>query len=274
MEPGLFRLHTGRRGRRPDRSTQGTAPLTCRNAASSTRHSPGAAITGSWCHGNGRSSTRPMSAASRMLNPAVPEHLRGTFAGLGSKSVLDYIKSLGVTSVELLPIHTFINDSNLLEKGLTNYWGYNSIGFFAPDPTLCLQPRLRILRIQADGGPHPRRRTRGDPGRRLQPHRRGQRAGGHPVLQGHRQRQLLPAAAGQEALLYQRHRHRETRSTCRTRACCRWSRTACATGWKRCMSTGSGSISAPSWRGRTTASTRVAGSSTRAGRTRCSPASS
>ena len=51
-----------------------------------------------------------------------------------SKAVVDYIKSLGVTSVELLPIHTFINDSHLLEKGLTNYWGYNTIGFFAPDP--------------------------------------------------------------------------------------------------------------------------------------------
>ena len=68
------------------------------------------------------------------LHPQVPEKLRGTYAGLGTKEVIDYIKSLGVTSVELLPIHTFINDSHLLEKGLTNYWGYNSIGFFAPDP--------------------------------------------------------------------------------------------------------------------------------------------
>src|SRR5271155_734910 len=68
------------------------------------------------------------------LHPGVPEKLRGTYAGLGSKKAVEYIKSLGVTSVELLPIHTFINDSYLLEKGLTNYWGYNSIGFFAPDP--------------------------------------------------------------------------------------------------------------------------------------------
>ncbi len=68
------------------------------------------------------------------LHPGVPERLRGTYAGLGSKKAVEYIKSLGVTSVELLPIHTFINDSYLLEKGLTNYWGYNSIGFFAPDP--------------------------------------------------------------------------------------------------------------------------------------------
>ena len=67
-------------------------------------------------------------------HPAVPEELRGTFAGLAAKEVVDYIRSLGVTSVELLPVHTFVNDSHLLEKGLTNYWGYNTIGFFAPDP--------------------------------------------------------------------------------------------------------------------------------------------
>ncbi len=66
-------------------------------------------------------------------HPAVPEAMRGTFAGLTVKEVIDYISALGVTSVELLPIHAFINDSVLLEKGLTNYWGYNSIGFFAPD---------------------------------------------------------------------------------------------------------------------------------------------
>jgi glycogen operon protein len=68
------------------------------------------------------------------LNPTVAEHLRGTYAGLGTKEVVDYVKSLGITTIELLPVHTFLNDSHLLEKGLTNYWGYNSIGFFAPDP--------------------------------------------------------------------------------------------------------------------------------------------
>jgi len=67
-------------------------------------------------------------------HPAVPSHLQGTYAGLATKEVLHYLKSLGITAVELLPIHTFINDSHLLEKGLTNYWGYNTIGFFAPDP--------------------------------------------------------------------------------------------------------------------------------------------
>ena len=68
------------------------------------------------------------------LMPAVPEHLRGTYAGLGTREVIEHVKALGITTIELLPVHTFVNDSNLLEKGLTNYWGYNSIGFFAPDP--------------------------------------------------------------------------------------------------------------------------------------------
>jgi isoamylase len=68
------------------------------------------------------------------LHPAVPQRLRGTFSGLGRKEVVDYLSALGITAVELLPIHAFVNDSHLLDMGLTNYWGYNSIGFFAPDP--------------------------------------------------------------------------------------------------------------------------------------------
>ena len=68
------------------------------------------------------------------LNLGIPEHLRGTYAGLGQKNVVEYVKKLGVTSVELLPVHTFVNDSQLEDKGLANYWGYNTIGFFAPDP--------------------------------------------------------------------------------------------------------------------------------------------
>jgi isoamylase len=74
------------------------------------------------------------------LHPAVPEAQRGTFSGLGQKEIVDYIKGLGVTSVELLPVHTFNNDANLLEQGLTNYWGYNTIGFFAPDPRYAESP--------------------------------------------------------------------------------------------------------------------------------------
>ena len=66
------------------------------------------------------------------LHPAVPEPLRGTFRGLTDPEVLTHLTDLGVTAVELLPIHTFVNDSYLIDKGLTNYWGYNTISFFAP----------------------------------------------------------------------------------------------------------------------------------------------
>lgn len=67
------------------------------------------------------------------LNARLAEGLRGTYAGLGSEPSIDYLKKLGVTAVELLPVHTFVDDRYLVEKGLRNYWGYNSIGFFAPD---------------------------------------------------------------------------------------------------------------------------------------------
>lgn len=67
-----------------------------------------------------------------MLHPAIPQELRGTFEGLGQKAIVDYVKSLGITSIELLPIHFFPDDSHLLDKGLHNYWGYNTLAFFAP----------------------------------------------------------------------------------------------------------------------------------------------
>ncbi len=65
-------------------------------------------------------------------HPLLPDEMRGTYAGLASPEVTSYLRSLGVSSVELLPVHTFVNDSLLRDKGLTNYWGYNTISFFAP----------------------------------------------------------------------------------------------------------------------------------------------
>ncbi|HEU4771377.1 MAG TPA: alpha-amylase family glycosyl hydrolase, partial [Candidatus Udaeobacter sp.] len=62
----------------------------------------------------------------------LPEQLRGTYAGLGSPPAIDYFKKLGVTAVELLPVHAHLDEKLLVENGLTNYWGYNTIGFFAP----------------------------------------------------------------------------------------------------------------------------------------------
>jgi glycogen operon protein len=68
-----------------------------------------------------------------MRHPAVPPELRGTYAALTCPEVIDYLKALGITAVELMPVHQFIADKHLEDRGLTNYWGYNSIGFFAPD---------------------------------------------------------------------------------------------------------------------------------------------
>ena len=78
------------------------------------------------------------------LHPAVPEKHRGTYKGLAAREVVEYVKALGVTTIELLPVHTFINDSHLLERNLTNYWGYNSIGFFAPDPRYASEPEQSL----------------------------------------------------------------------------------------------------------------------------------
>ncbi|TKI05319.1 glycogen debranching protein GlgX [Martelella alba] len=69
-----------------------------------------------------------------MRHPAVPEHLRGTFSALSVPQIAEYIKSLGVTAIELMPIHAFADDRHLQEKGLHNFWGYNTLAFFAPHP--------------------------------------------------------------------------------------------------------------------------------------------
>jgi isoamylase len=66
------------------------------------------------------------------LHPDVPEPLRGTFGGLSHPTVIDHLVKLGVTAIELLPIHAIVNDRHLVEHGLSNYWGYNSVGFFTP----------------------------------------------------------------------------------------------------------------------------------------------
>ena len=65
-------------------------------------------------------------------NPMVPENLRGTYAGLAHPASINYLKKLGITAVELLPVHHFIDDGHLVDKGLSNYWGYNTLGYFAP----------------------------------------------------------------------------------------------------------------------------------------------
>lgn len=67
------------------------------------------------------------------LHPEVPPELRGTYAGAAHPAVIDYLKQLGITAIEFLPLHTHVDDAFLLKRGLTNYWGYSTLGFFAPD---------------------------------------------------------------------------------------------------------------------------------------------
>ncbi|RFZ94108.1 glycogen debranching enzyme GlgX [Mucilaginibacter conchicola] len=67
------------------------------------------------------------------MHPDIPDEIKGTYAAIGHPACIKYLHELGVTAIELMPIHHFVNDRHLLEKGLTNYWGYNTIGFFAPD---------------------------------------------------------------------------------------------------------------------------------------------
>ncbi len=67
-----------------------------------------------------------------MTHPDVPDDVRGTYAGIGHPAIIEYLTNLGVTAVELLPVHQFVNDSHLVDQGLSNYWGYNTIGFMAP----------------------------------------------------------------------------------------------------------------------------------------------
>ena len=78
------------------------------------------------------------------LHPEVPEHLRGSYAGLATPPAVDYLKSLGITAVELLPIHHHIDERFLVDMGKVNYWGYNTLGYFAPDP--------RYSSVGSDGG--------------------------------------------------------------------------------------------------------------------------
>jgi glycogen operon protein len=65
-------------------------------------------------------------------HPRIPEELRGTYSGLAHPAVIEHLKSLNVTAIELMPIHQFMHDKRLLQLGLQNYWGYNTFGFFAP----------------------------------------------------------------------------------------------------------------------------------------------
>jgi isoamylase len=67
------------------------------------------------------------------MHPEVPEHLRGTYAGMACEPIIKHLHSMGVTALELMPVHSFVQDRHLVDQGLRNYWGYNTLGFFAPE---------------------------------------------------------------------------------------------------------------------------------------------
>jgi isoamylase len=85
-----------------------------------------------------------------MKHPAVPEGERGTFRGLAHDEVIRHVKTLGVTSIELLPVQTFLDQPFLLDKGLSNYWGYDTIGFFAADPRYLSRPDVDEFKAMVD----------------------------------------------------------------------------------------------------------------------------
>ena len=75
-----------------------------------------------------------------VLRQDLPESIRGTFAALADERIMRYLQELGITAIELMPVHQFVDDKQLVDRGLRNYWGYNTIGFFAPDPRPAASP--------------------------------------------------------------------------------------------------------------------------------------
>ena len=147
------------------------------------------------------------------LHPDVPPELRGTYAGLGSEACVAHLRRLGVTTVELLPVHEVSDEPFLVKRGLTNYWGYSTLGFFAP---ISASPRGRASR-SASSEPWSRRSTprhRGHPRRRLQPHLRGRRPRADALPARHRQPHLLQARRRRRALreLHRLRQHGERRA--------------------------------------------------------------
>ena len=83
-------------------------------------------------------------------HPGVPATLQGTYAGLASEPIIEYLQWLGITAVELLPVHQFVDDRHLVDRGLANYWGYNSIAYFAPDGRYasCKEPAAQVAEFK------------------------------------------------------------------------------------------------------------------------------
>ena len=187
------------------------------------------------------------------LHPDVPKELQGTFKGVCHPAVIEHLKSLSVTTLELLPVHASAAEPGLLATHRRNYWGYSTLTYFAPHPRYATAPGRETRRVRRDGRRAARGGHRGGAGRRLQPHLRGRTGSvGGPVLARALAGVVLPA--GRPG--HHRHRqHRERRRRCRWSG---WSPIRCGTGPTPLAWTASGSIWHRCTAGRTAArSTRV-----------------
>ena len=124
-----------------------------------------------------------------MRHPGVPPELRGTYAGLGHEAAIGHLLDLGVTTVELLPVHESVPEAFLLQRGLTNYWGYNTIGYFAPHQGYSAavragRPGGQVAEFKAMVARPAPGRPRGAARCGLQPQRGGRPARAHAVLSG------------------------------------------------------------------------------------------
>ena len=183
-------------------------------------------------------------------HPEVPDHMRGTYLGLASAPVLHHLRALGVTAVELLPVHQHATERALVGRGMTDYWGYNSLGFLAPDiryatcaDTAVQEFKTMVRRLHAAGLEvildivynHTATTIR----------QRGTVTGRPCRGAG----STTPPTTGCDRTTRARistSRGAATPSTCGIRGCCNWSWTVFATGSGTCVSTGSGST----WRAR------------------------
>ena len=129
LDAGVLRV---RRRRSRQAATSTTAPRMCRWRWSATRSSTGAATAPPRTAMHETIIYEAHVRGLTMRHPGVPEHLRGTYSGVAHPAVIDHLVRLGVTAIELMPVHQFIHDHHLQQLGLRNYWGYNTIGFFAP----------------------------------------------------------------------------------------------------------------------------------------------
>ena len=168
------------------------------------------------------SSTRPTSRASRCATPTSARTCAARTPGSPPSRRSRYLHDLGVTAVELLPVHHIADESFLAERGLTQLLGLQHDRL--PRAALRVRrhraPRRAGARVQGDGQGAPPRRHRGDPRRRLQPHRRGQPPRADAVVQGRRQPRLLPARCPTTRATTWTSPAPATRSTRSTRACC------------------------------------------------------